>query len=186
MYHEYPEVQMPTGSPSDKDENVWFTEFFEDGKIGKVDAKTGKLIKYTQPTPESWPRRLKIDARDIVWFCEYEAAKSAASILRPKHSRIRAFRRRPTPTPHDRQEHRARLVLVDGNGHHLRNGPRNGQDHAVPVLFSENGMRISSGCRWPHVVRLSGEQSSWLLLPCWVGYKSARCGRTFRRAGSDR
>ena len=44
---------MPTayGLALDKDENVWFSEFSKDGKIGKVDAKTGKVIKYQQPTP---------------------------------------------------------------------------------------------------------------------------------------
>src|SRR6266850_5583723 len=70
------------------------------------------------------------------------------------------------------------MAAPSGNGHHLRNGPRNGQDHAVPVfVLRKRDARFLSGCRWPHVVRFSGEQSSWLLLPCWVEYKSARCGR---------
>jgi streptogramin lyase len=65
-FHDFAEVPTAYGLALDKDENVWFSEFSKDGKIGKVDAKTGKVTKYQQPTPGSWPRRLKIDAQGNV------------------------------------------------------------------------------------------------------------------------
>ena len=143
MYHEYPEVQNAYGLSLDKDENVWFTEFSKDGKIGKVDAKTGKLTKYTQPTPESWPRRLKIDAQGIVWFCEYEAGKIGR--FDPKTETFKEFALpggRPTPY----------ALMIDKNTGHVwfssmemdiisEMDPATGKIMQYPFLFSENGMR---------------------------------------------
>ena len=55
-FHDFAEVPTAYGLALDKDENVWFSEFSKDGKIGKVDAKTSKVTKYQQPTPGSWAR----------------------------------------------------------------------------------------------------------------------------------
>jgi len=40
----------------DKAGNPWFAEFDEKGKIGMVDAKTGKVTKWAPPTKDGWPR----------------------------------------------------------------------------------------------------------------------------------
>jgi virginiamycin B lyase len=142
-YHDYPEVPNAYGLVLDKDENVWFTEFTKDGKIGKVDAKTGKLTKYTQPTPESWPRRMKIDSQGIVWFCEYEAGKIGR--FDPKTETFKEYALpggRPTPY----------ALVIDKKTDHLwfssmemdtisEMDPATGKIIQYPFLFSENGMR---------------------------------------------
>ena len=50
----------------DKDDNAWFTEMRDNGGIGKVDAKTGKVVKY--PYHDFRPHRLTLDAQGMVWF----------------------------------------------------------------------------------------------------------------------
>lgn len=52
----------------DRQDNAWFTEMVSGGKIGKVDAKTGKVTKYTLPDTDYRPHRLTIDSQGIVWF----------------------------------------------------------------------------------------------------------------------
>jgi virginiamycin B lyase len=142
-FHDYPEVNNAYGLALDKDGNVWFSEFAKDGKIGKVDAKTGKLTKYQQPTLAAWPRRLKIDAQDNVWFCEYEAGKIAR--FDPKTETFKEYAlpgARPTPY----------AMVIDKNTGHLwfssmemdtisELDPATGKVTLYPYLFPENGMR---------------------------------------------
>jgi virginiamycin B lyase len=54
---------------SDSQNNGWFTMFGSD-KIGRIDAKTGKVTLYQTPTPRSAPRRGTMDAQDRFWFGE--------------------------------------------------------------------------------------------------------------------
>jgi virginiamycin B lyase len=142
-FHDYPEVKNAYGLALDKDDNVWFSEFSKDGKIGKVDSKTGKLTKYQQPTPESWPRRLKIDAQGNVWFCEYEAGKIGR--FDPKTETFKEYALpggRPTPYA---------LVIDKSTGHLWFSSmemdtiseldPATGKVALYPFLFPENGMR---------------------------------------------
>jgi streptogramin lyase len=142
-FHDIPEVPTAYGLALDKDENVWFSEFAKNGKIGKVDAKTGKITKYAQPTPESWPRRLKIDAQGDVWFCEYEAGKIGR--FDPKTETFKEYSLpggRPTPYA---------LVVEKNTGHIWFSSmemdtiseldPATGKITTYPFLYSENGMR---------------------------------------------
>ena len=142
-YTDFPEVPSAYGIALDKDENVWFSEFTKDGKIGKVDAKTGKITKYAQPTPDSWPRRLKIDAQGNVWFCEYEGGKIGR--FDPKTETFKEF-----PLPGGRPSPYA--LEIDKNTGHLwisslemdtvtEMDPATGKLITYPFLFSENGMR---------------------------------------------
>jgi virginiamycin B lyase len=142
-YHDFAEIPHSYGLALDKDENVWFSEFMKDGKIGKIDAKTGKVTKYTQPTPASWPRRLKIDAQGTVWFCEYEAGKIGR--FDPKTETFKEYSLpggRPTPY----------ALVIDKNTGHVwfssmemdtvsELDPATGKITLFPFVYAENGMR---------------------------------------------
>jgi virginiamycin B lyase len=45
------------------------------GQIGELDTQTGAATRYPTPTPDSGPRRGKLDAQGRVWFAEYYAGK---------------------------------------------------------------------------------------------------------------
>ena len=74
-FSHFSETFSPYGVEFDKNGNVWFAEFYPQGKIGMVDAKTGKVTKWAPPTKEGWPRRIEIDTDGMVWFAEYEGGK---------------------------------------------------------------------------------------------------------------
>jgi virginiamycin B lyase len=65
----------PYGVEIDKAGNVWFAEFYDAGKIGMVDAKTGKVTRWAPPTKGGWPRRIEIDSDGMVWFAEYKGGR---------------------------------------------------------------------------------------------------------------
>jgi virginiamycin B lyase len=54
----------------DSKNNAYFTDF-EQGQIGRVDAKTGNITFYQTPTPNSRPRRAWMDSDDRFWFGEF-------------------------------------------------------------------------------------------------------------------
>jgi virginiamycin B lyase len=54
--------------------NVFFFQM-SSGKVGEIDTRTGKAELYATPTPDSGPRRGKLDARGRAWFAEYYAGK---------------------------------------------------------------------------------------------------------------
>jgi virginiamycin B lyase len=51
----------------DRQDNVWFSENFKGGKIGKVDGKTGKVTKYSPPSPAFSPHRFDMDSLGMLW-----------------------------------------------------------------------------------------------------------------------
>jgi virginiamycin B lyase len=53
------------------DGTAWFAEFNSKGKIGKVDPDSGKVTKYTVPTPDAWPRRIQVANDGTIWFAEF-------------------------------------------------------------------------------------------------------------------
>jgi streptogramin lyase len=70
------DVKGSYGLVLDKDGNCWVGEFFSrTGKIAKIDAKTGKVTEYAQPTADGRPRRIEVDSQGIVWFAENGAGK---------------------------------------------------------------------------------------------------------------
>ncbi len=90
-----PDVPTSYGIDLDAEGNAWFTELLPNGKIGKVDAKTLKVTKYTIADRRArWPRRIVVDGDGIVWFAEFEAGKIGRSIPRP-----RRFKEWPLPGP---------------------------------------------------------------------------------------
>src|SRR5258708_6418394 len=90
-----PEVPTCYGIALDQEGNVWFTELTATGKVGKVDAKTLAVTKYTLPTANGRPRRIQVDDKGIVWFGEFDAGRIGRPD--PKTSPITDFHR---PGPH--------------------------------------------------------------------------------------
>jgi virginiamycin B lyase len=142
-FHDYSEVSTAYGLALDKDENVWFSEFAKDGQIGKIDGKTGKLTKYQQPTANSWPRRLKIDAEGNVWFCEYEAGKIGR--FDPKSETFKEYPLpggRPTPYALVVDKNTGRIWFSSMEMDTISElDPATGKITQYPFLFPENGMR---------------------------------------------
>src|SRR6185503_19538517 len=77
------------------------------GNIGKFDAKTKAFSIYPTPTPNSRPRRGRVDSQDRLWFAEYGA--NAIGMLDTATGRIQEWKV-PTPwsAPYD--------AVVDKNG----------------------------------------------------------------------
>jgi streptogramin lyase len=61
---------------SDSKNNVWMAEF-EDGYLGKIDAKTLKVTWFPLPSPHGRARRMEIDDQDRILVTEYRANKIA-------------------------------------------------------------------------------------------------------------
>jgi len=74
-FSHFPDVFSPYGVELDQSGNVWFAEFYPEGKIGMVDANTGKVTKWAPPTKGGWPRRIEIDDDGMVWFAEYQGGR---------------------------------------------------------------------------------------------------------------
>jgi virginiamycin B lyase len=51
----------------DQQDNVWYSESLKGGAIGKVDGKTGKITKYSPPSPEFSPHRFAMDSQGMLW-----------------------------------------------------------------------------------------------------------------------
>jgi virginiamycin B lyase len=94
-------VEVPScyGIALDREGNAWFTELLPNGKVGKVDAKTLQVTKYTLPTANGRPRRIQVDDKGIVWFAEFDGGKIGR--LDPKTGTILEFQLPgPQPTPY--------------------------------------------------------------------------------------
>jgi virginiamycin B lyase len=80
------------------DGNIWFTAPDSD-EIGMVDYKTLKVSLWTVPTPDSYPRRMQVDADGIVWFGEFNAGKMGR--FDPKTQKFTEYPLPgPRPTPY--------------------------------------------------------------------------------------
>lgn len=77
----------------DSKNNAYFTDF-EQGQIGRVDAKTGAITFYQTPTPNSRPRRAWMDPTDRLWIAEYRANRVAMF-----DTRTERFQEWLAPTP---------------------------------------------------------------------------------------
>jgi streptogramin lyase len=77
----------------DSKNNAYFTDF-EQGQIGRVDAKTGTISFYQTPTPNSRPRRAWMDPTDRLWIAEYRTNRVAMF-----DTRTERFQEWLAPTP---------------------------------------------------------------------------------------
>jgi streptogramin lyase len=81
------------GLHSDSKNNIYLLDFAA-GNIVKIDAKTALPTVYLTPTPNSRPRRGRVDAQDRLWFAEYEG--NAIGMFDPKTEKISEWK---VPTP---------------------------------------------------------------------------------------
>jgi streptogramin lyase len=75
------------------DNNAYLLDFAA-GNIVKLDAKTKNMTVYVTPTPNSRPRRGRVDHDGRLWFGEYQG--NAIGMFDPKTERISEFK---VPTP---------------------------------------------------------------------------------------
>jgi virginiamycin B lyase len=85
---------------SDSKNNLWLAEF-EDGYLGKIDAKTLKVTWYPLPTPHGRARRMEIDEHDRVLVAEYRGNKIA--LFDPKTEKFSEYPLPPFTYPYRAQ-----------------------------------------------------------------------------------
>jgi virginiamycin B lyase len=73
------------GIHSDAENNAYLLDFAA-GNIVKIDAKTKVTTVYLTPSPNSTPRRGRVDSEGRVWFAEYRADR--IGMLDPKTAQI--------------------------------------------------------------------------------------------------
>jgi virginiamycin B lyase len=81
------------GLHSDAQNNIYLLDFAA-GNIVKVDAKTKSPTVYLTPTPNSRPRRGRVDAEGRLWFAEYNG--NAIGMFDPNSEKISEWK---VPTP---------------------------------------------------------------------------------------
>jgi virginiamycin B lyase len=137
-----PEVPTSYGIALDADGNAWFTELTPSGKVGKVDAKTLAVTKYTLPTANGRPRRIQVDDKGIVWFGEFDSGKIGR--LDPKSGAIAEFQLPgPQPTPYALGIDRDGKVWYSSEYMDVvgRLDPSTGKVIEYPYPHAENSMR---------------------------------------------
>ncbi len=138
----FPEVPSCYGIDLDAEGNAWFTELLTNGKIGKADAKTGKVTKYTIPTQGARPRRIVVDGDGIVWFAEFNAGKIGR--FDPKTETFKEFTLPgPKATPYALGVDKERKVWYSSEYMDVigRLDPETGKVTEYPLPRSENTMR---------------------------------------------
>ena len=94
------------GIHSDAQNNAYLLDFAA-GNIVRIDARTRKADVYETPTPDSRPRRGRVDAEGRLWFAEYRG--NGIGMFDPKTQRITEWKvTTPWSAPYD--------VVVDKNG----------------------------------------------------------------------
>ena len=90
------------GIHSDTDNNLYLLDFSA-GNIVRIDAKTKEPTVYLTPTPNSHPRRGRVDEQGRLWFAEYFGG--AIGMLDPETGKIAEWKV-PTPwsSPYDAVE----------------------------------------------------------------------------------
>jgi len=137
-----PEVPTCYGIALDQEGNAWFTELTQTGKVGKVDAKTLAVTKYTLPTVNGRPRRIEVDDKGIVWFGEFDAGRIGR--LDPKTGAITEFQLPgPQPTPYALGVDRDGMVWYSSEYMDVigRLDPNTGKVVEYPYPRAENSMR---------------------------------------------
>ena len=82
---------------SDSKNNLWLAEF-DDGHLGKIDAKTQQVTWYTPPTPHARLRRMEIDGQDRITVTEYRGNKVA--VFDPKTESFTEYNLPPETYPY--------------------------------------------------------------------------------------
>jgi virginiamycin B lyase len=140
----FPEVPDIYGIAVDKEGNVWFAEFNskDHHSIGKVDVKTNKITKWTPPSSDTRPRRLKIDSQGMIWFGDYFGGNLTR--FNPKTQTFKEFKLPgPMPTPYGiGVDHNDNLwyasMYTDVIG---KLDPKTGKVIEYPTPYGERGTR---------------------------------------------
>jgi virginiamycin B lyase len=140
----FPEVPDIYGIAVDKEGNVWFAEFNskDHHSIGKVDVKTNKITKWTPPSSDTRPRRLKIDSQGMIWFGDYFGGNLTR--FDPKTQTFKEFKLPgPMPTPYGiGVDHNDNLwyasMYTDVIG---KLDPKTGKVIEYPTPYGERGTR---------------------------------------------
>ncbi|HEV2521105.1 MAG TPA: carboxypeptidase regulatory-like domain-containing protein [Candidatus Acidoferrales bacterium] len=141
-FSHFADTFSPYGLEFDKSDNVWFAEFYPKGKIGMVDAKTGKVTKWDPPTKGGWPRRIEIDDDGIVWFAEYKAGKIGR--FDPKTQAFKEYELPgPSATPYALGIDRAHNIWYSSDEMDVigRLNPKTGKVTEFPYAHPENMMK---------------------------------------------
>ncbi len=85
---------------SDSKNNLWLAEF-DEGHLGKIDAKTLQVTWYTPPTPHARLRRMEIDDQDRITVAEYRGNKVA--VFDPKTEQFTEYQLPPYTFPYRAQ-----------------------------------------------------------------------------------
>lgn len=86
------------GLETDAKNNAWLFDFGHSA-IGRIDAKTGAFEAIQTPTPNSHPRRGRVDdATGLFWFAEYGANRIGMYDTKADNGQIKEFE---LPTPWD-------------------------------------------------------------------------------------
>jgi virginiamycin B lyase len=165
QFMEFPEARTPYGIELDGQGNLWFAEFPQEGKIGKIDVKTLKITKWTPPTTEklqainkdqpdenfgnsathpknAGPRRITVDSHGIVWFGEWWGGQIGR--FDPKTETFKEFPLPdPDPTPYAIGVDHNDFVWYSSYDDDIigRLDPRTGMIVEYPFPYSGNGLR---------------------------------------------
>jgi len=71
-YTELKDVPNTYGANLDKAGNIWFDEASGQGRIFKVEYKTGKVTTWTPPPQPGSRRRFQVDSNGIGWLAQYD------------------------------------------------------------------------------------------------------------------
>ena len=94
------------GIHSDTQNNAYLLDFAA-GNIARIDAKTHNVKVYETPTPDSRPRRGRVDSEGRLWFAQYRG--NGIGMFDPKTERITEWKvTTPWSAPYD--------VVLDKNG----------------------------------------------------------------------
>ena len=130
--------------PSDAQNNLWLLEFGGMGrKIGKIDAKTGKLTTWTSQHVRPRNRRGHFDANGVLWFAQYNA--NAVASFDPKTEKLTEYQMPfKWQLPYDAEIDAAGWVwnASMGTDRVVRTNPKTGENIVYMLPYYSNIRRV--------------------------------------------